>query len=181
MVKLFWKEKNMDKEILAQKLSEAFDGDSVDKDIKFIDRADWATYSLIGDALRGDDKHLTLDVSSAVFKKLSEAESVNNFKESNPLLSKISSFLDKFKIPKPSPYQFASLAIVFSLGVSVDSIIERSTMHDIGHELYVEDTNQVIGKLEVSEQLESECDISEVFVDEFIMHHERLSGSPSMC
>lgn len=171
----------MNKEILAQKLSDSFDGGHIDKDLKSIKREDWATYSLIGDALRGDDEHLTLDVSSSVFKKLSDLESVNKSKESNTLASKISSFLDSLKIPKPSPYQFASLAIVFSLGVSVDNIIERTTINGIGHEVYVEGTSQLVGKIEVSEQLESECDISEVSVDGFIMQHERLSGSPSMC
>ena len=105
----------MNNEILAQKLSDAFDGGRIDRDPKSIRREDWATYSLIGDALRGGDKHLTLDVSEAVYKKLSELESVNKSKQSNILARKISSFLDSLKIPKPSPYQFASLAIVFSL------------------------------------------------------------------
>jgi hypothetical protein len=171
----------MKNEILAQKLSEAFDGGRMDKGSKSIDRDNWAMYSLIGDVLRGGYKHLTLDVSKNVFKKLSELESVNKSKESNTLPKKISSFLDRLKIPKPSPYQFASLAIVFSLGVSVDNIIERSTTNGLGHEVYVEGTSQLVGNFEVSEQLESECDISEVSVDGFIMQHERLSGSPSMC
>ena len=171
----------MNNKILAQKLSEAFDGGPIDKDPKSFDREDWATYSLIGDALRGCDKHLTLDVSAAVFKRLGELESVNKNNENNTLARKISSFLDKLKIPKMGPYQFASLAIVFSLGVSVNNIIERSTVNGIGHEVYVEGTSQLVGNFELSEQLESECDISEVSVDGFIMQHERLSGSPSMC
>ena len=166
---------------LAQKLSEAFDGGRLDKDIKSTDREGWATYSLIGDVLRGNDKHLTLDVSSSVLKKLSELERVNNLKENNTFASKMSSFLDRLKMPKPSPYQFASLAIVFSLGVSVDNIIEKSTMNGISKEVYVEGTRQLVSNFEVSEQLESECDISEASVDGFIMQHERLSGSPSMC
>ncbi len=171
----------MNNKILAQKLSEAFDGGRIDNDPKSLDREDWATYSLIGDAIRGSDKHLTLDVSAAVFKKLSELESVEKTKESNTVARKISSILDKLKIPKMGPYQFASLAIVFSLGVSVNNIIERSTVNGIGHEVYVEGSSQLVGNFELSEQLESECDISEVSVDGFIMQHERLSGSPSMC
>ena len=171
----------MNNDILAQKLSEAFDRGRVDKDIKSFDRAEWAMYSLIGDALRGDDKHLTLDVSAAVHKKLGEQEKVKSSNRINSLASKISTFFDRLKIPKPSPYQFASLAIVFSLGVSVDNIIERSPVHGIGNEVYVEGSNQLVGSYEVSEQFESECDISEVSVDGFIMQHERLSGSPSMC
>ena len=171
----------MNNKILPQKLSEAFDGGRTDKDPGSLNREDWATYSLIGDALRGCDKHLTLDVSSAVFKKLSELESAKKTKESNTLARKISSILDKLKIPKVGPYQFASLAIVFSLGVSVNNIIERSTVNGIGTEVYVEGTSQLVGNFEQYEQLESECDISEVSVDGFIMQHERLSGSPSMC
>lgn len=171
----------MNNKILAQKLSEAFDGGHMDKELKSLDREDWATYSLIGDSLRGCDKHLTLDVSAAVFKRLSELESVNKIKESNTVARKISSFLDKLKIPKLGPYQFASLAIVFALGVSVNNIIGRSTINGIGQEIYVEGTNQLVGNFELSEELESECDISEVSVDGFIMQHERLSGSPSMC
>ena len=171
----------MNNKILAQKLSEAFDGGHMDKDLKSLDREDWATYSLIGDALRGCDKHLTLDVSASVFKKLSELECVNKAKESNTVARKISSIFDKLKIPKLGPYQFASLAIVFALGVSVNNIIERSTINGIGQEIYVEGTSQLVGNFELSEQLESECDISEVSVDGFIMQHERLSGSPSMC
>lgn len=171
----------MNNKIMAQKLSEAFDGGRVDKDPELLGREDWATYSLIGDALRGCDKHLTLDVSAAVFKKLSESECVNKTKESNTVARKISSILDKLKIPKFGPYQFASLAIVFALGVSVNNIIERSTINGIGQEIYVEGTSQLVGKFELSEELESECDISEVSVDGFIMQHERLSGSPSMC
>ena len=175
------KDENMNNKISAQKLSEAFDGGRIDKDLKSFDREDWATYSLIGDTLRGCDKHLTLDVSTAVLKKLGELEGGNKTNENDTLARKISSFLDKLKLPKLAPYQFASLAIVFSLGVSVNNIIERSTFNGIGHEVYVEGNSQLVGNFDLSEQLESECDISEVSVDGFIMQHERLSGSPSMC
>lgn len=166
---------------MTQKQSEAFDGGPMDKDTESIDRADWASYSLIGDALRGDDKYLALDISATVYKKLTDSEGVEGSRNSRTFTSRISEFLDRLKIPKPSPYQFASFAIVFSLGVSVDNIIERSSIYGNGHQVYVDSSNQLIGSFEVSEQLESECDISEVFVDELIMHHERLSGSPGIC
>ena len=38
-----------------------------------------------------------------------------------------------------------------------------------------------VAVLNPSDQIESDCDISEIFIDELIMHHERLSSSSDLC
>ena len=46
---------------------------------------------------------------------------------------------------------------------------------------YVESGVKSVAILNPSDQIESDCDISEIFIDELIMHHERLSGSSDLC
>ena len=46
---------------------------------------------------------------------------------------------------------------------------------------YVESGVKSVAVLNSSDQIESDCDISEIFIDELIMHHERLSGSSDLC
>ena len=84
------------------------------------------------------------------------------------------------QFPKTGGYQFASVAIVFVLGFSSNNII--SNLNGGNEEnFYVESGVKAVAVLNPSDQIESDCDISEIFIDEFIMHHERLSGSSDLC
>ena len=82
--------------------------------------------------------------------------------------------------PKRGGYQFASVAIVFALGFSSNNIMSNLNGGNVEN-FYVESGVKAVAVLNPSDQIESDCDISEIFIDEFIMHHERLSGSSDLC
>ena len=84
------------------------------------------------------------------------------------------------QFPKTGGYQFASVAIVFALGFSSNNIMNNFKGDNVEN-FYVESGVKSVAILNPSDQIESDCDISEIFIDELIMHHERLSGSSDLC
>ena len=84
------------------------------------------------------------------------------------------------QFPRTGGYQFASVAIVFALGFSSNNIINNFKGENVEN-FYVESGVKSVAILNPSDQIESDCDISEIFIDELIMHHERLSGSSDLC
>ena len=84
------------------------------------------------------------------------------------------------QFPKTGGYQFASVAIVFALGFSSNNIMNSFKGENVEN-FYVESGVKSVAILNPSDQIESDCDISEIFIDELIMHHERLSGSSDLC
>ena len=84
------------------------------------------------------------------------------------------------QFPKTGGYQFASVAIIFALGFSSNNIMNNLKGESV-EKFYVESGVKSVAILNPSDQIESDCDISEIFIDELIMHHERLSGSSDLC
>ena len=67
----------------------------------------------------------------------------------------------------------------FALGFSSNNIM--SNLNGGNVENFMWKVVKAVAVLNPSDQIESDCDISEIFIDEFIMHHERLSGSSDLC
>ena len=172
--------KQTDKELL----SRLFDGDSDKVFPKEMNRDDWNTYAIIGDSMRGGSEFLAGDVSARVKKEiettvLSKSAGQNLF-ERFGYRSIVSYLRNLFLSPKTGAYQFASVAIVFVLGFSSHNVVNSFKYDDVDN-FYVESGIPSVAVLNSSEQIESDCDISEVFVDELIMIHQRLSGSSDIC
>ena len=169
--------KNTEKE----RISRLFDGDLKGANYKDINRDEWELYAIIGDSLRNGPDFLTRDVSSRVFDRIASEKQENKGFFLRLAESPFCNYLrNSFRLPKTSSYQFASVAIVFALGFSANNIVGNFKDGDIEN-FYVESGVRSVAVLNSSEQIQSDCDISEVFIDELIMHHERLSGSSDLC
>ena len=117
---------------------------------------------IIGDAFDSLDRDVGLnkinkesDFKDLLFK-LDEVEKKNEasrdtYKTSSVWVSKL---LDKVKFSWPGPYQFASLGIVFSLGVSTDYILENTGFTGVSQEMYVKKNDLNIANLELADQLD---------------------------
>ena len=173
----------MIKENNKEKLSRLFDGDLGGSISGELDRDNWKIYSIIGDSLRDGPHHLSRDISAEVRRTL-EVTANKSIKEGlwSRLLggSLFDSLRGLFQFPKSGGYQFASVAIVFALGFSSNNIMNNFKGENVEN-FYVESGVKAVAVLNPSDQIESDCDISEIFIDEFIMHHERLSGSSDLC
>ena len=160
-------------------ISRLFDGDFAGVSPSDVSRDDWKLYSIIGDSIRNESSSLSKDVSDRVLAGIKSYP----VEREGFLKARLDSFLGYLKnwarLPRGGSFQFASVAIVFAMGFSADNIIDNYRFGDINN-FYVESGVQSIAALNPSEQ-ESDCDISEVFIDELIMHHERLSGSSDLC
>ena len=174
----------MIKENDKERLSRLFDGDLSGDISSDINRENWEIYSIIGDSLRDGPHHLSRDISAEVRRRL-EGFSANESKKEGfwtalfggSLFGYLRSFC---QFPKTGGYQFASVAIVFALGFSSNNIMNNFKGDNVEN-FYVESGVKSVAILNPSDQIESDCDISEIFIDELIMHHERLSGSSDLC
>ena len=166
-----------------ERLSRLFDGDIRGAAPNDINRENWKIYSIIGDSLRDGPHYLSRDISAEVRRSLEDTEVKSNKRElwTGSIGGSLFGFLRGLcQFPKTGGYQFASVAIVFVLGFSSNNII--SNLNGGNEEnFYVESGVKAVAVLNPSDQIESDCDISEIFIDEFIMHHERLSGSSDLC
>jgi len=166
-----------------ERLSRLFDGDLGGDATGEINRENWRIYSIIGDSLRDGPHHLSKDISAEVRRSL-EDTAVRSIKKGflTGLFggSLFGSLRSLFQFPKTGGYQFASVAIVFALGFSSNNIMNNFKGESVEN-FYVESGVKSVAILNSSDQIESDCDISEVFIDELIMHHERLSGSSDLC
>jgi len=173
----------MIKENNNERLSRLFDGDLGGDAPGEINRENWRIYSIIGDSLRDGPHHLSKDISAEVRRSL-EDTAVRSIKKGflTGLFggSLFGSLRSLFQFPKTGGYQFASVAIVFALGFSSNNIMNNFKGESVEN-FYVESGVKSVAILNSSDQIESDCDISEVFIDELIMHHERLSGSSDLC
>jgi len=166
-----------------ERLSRLFDGDLGGDIPGNINRENWEIYSIIGDSLRDGPNHLSRDISDGVRRSLegiAKKPSKKGFWTDllgNSLFGYLRSLC---QIPKTGSYQFASVAIVFALGFSSNNIINSFKGENVEN-FYVESGVKSVAILNPSDQIESDCDISEIFIDELIMHHERLSGSSDLC
>ncbi len=166
-----------------ERLSRLFDGDLLGDAPNDINRENWKIYSIIGDSLRDGPHHLSKDISAKVRHSLEDTEFKSNKRElwTGSTGRSLFGFLRGFcQFPKTGGYQFASVAIVFALGFSSNNIMNYFNGGNVEN-FYVESGVKAVAVLNPSDQIESDCDISEVFIDEFIMHHERLSGSSDLC
>ena len=166
-----------------ERLSRLFDGDLRGDAPNDIDRENWEMYSIIGDSLRDGSHHLSRDISAKVRRSLEGTEVKSYKRESWTALigGSLFGFLRGLcQFPKTGGYQFASVAIVFALGFSSNNIMNNLNGGKVEN-FYVESGVKAVAVLNPSDQIESDCDISEIFIDEFIMHHERLSGSSDLC
>ena len=167
-----------------ERLSRMFDGELDGEISGDIDRENWKIYSIIGDSLRDGPHYLTKDISAEVRLSLegtSADESVKKGLLEGVFGGSVFRYLRSyFQFPKTGGYQFASIAIVFALGFSSNNIMNFIKGENVEN-FYVESGVKSVAILNPSDQLESDCDISEIFIDEFIMHHERLSGSSDLC
>ena len=174
----------MSKENSEEKLSRLFDGDLGGDVSHDINREKWNVYAIIGDVLRDGPDNLSRDVSTKVRRSLEDNTQTEPVKKgfwTSLLNTSILQYLStRWLVPKTGAYQFASVAIVFALGFSSHDIMTDFQRENIEN-FYVESGVRSIAVLNPSEQIESDCDISEVFIDELIMHHERLSGSSDLC
>ena len=166
-----------------EKLSRLFDGELGGNAPREIDRENWRIYSIIGDSLRDGPHHLSRDISAEV--RLSLEDTANKAVKKGFLAGifggTLFGFLQSvFQFPKTGGYQFASVAIVFALGFSSNNIMNNLKGESV-EKFYVESGVKSVAILNPSDQIESDCDISEIFIDELIMHHERLSGSSDLC
>ena len=165
-----------------ERLSRLFDGDLGGDAPSEINRENWRIYSIIGDSLRDGPQHLSRDISTMVRRSLEDTgvRAIKGFLAGifgAPLFG----FLRGLRqFPKTGTYQFASVAIVFALGFSSNNIMSNLNGGNVEN-FYVESGVKAVAVLNPSDQIESDCDISEIFIDEFIMHHERLSGSSDLC
>ena len=166
-----------------ERLSRLFDGDLGGDAPGEINRENWRIYSIIGDSLRDGPHHLSRDISAEVRRSL-EDTAVRSIKKGilTGLFggSLFGSLRSLFQFPKTGGYQFASVAIVFALGFSSNNIMNNFKGESVEN-FYVESGVKSVAILNSSDQIESDCDISEIFIDELIMHHERLSGSSDLC
>ena len=167
-----------------ERLSRMFDGELGGDISGDINRENWKIYSIIGDSLRDGPHHLTRDISAEVRRSLEDIaanESNNKGFWTGLLNGSLLGYLRGFcQFPKTGGYQFASIAIVFALGFSSNNIMNNFKGENIEN-FYVESGVKSVAILNSSDQIESDCDISEIFIDELIMHHERLSGSSDLC
>ena len=166
-----------------ERLSRLFDGDLGAEVQGGIDRENWKIYSIIGDSLRDGPHYLSRDISAEVRRSLEDTEVKSNKRElwTGLMGGSLFGFLRGLcQFPKTGGYQFASVAIVFALGFSSNNIINNLNGGDVEN-FYVESGVKSVAVLNPSDQIESDCDISEIFIDELIMHHERLSGSSDLC
>ena len=174
----------MTKENDNESLSRLFDGDLGVEIQGGINRENWQIYSIIGDSLRDGPKYLTRDISVEVRNSIKDIAENKAKKRGvwtglfgGPFFGYLRS-LGQF--PKTGGYQFASVAIVFALGFSSNNIMNNFKGENVEN-FYVESGVKSVAVLNSSDQIESDCDISEIFIDELIMHHERLSGSSDLC
>ena len=168
----------------SERLSRLFDGD-LDGDVPCdINRESWKIYSMIGDSLRDGPHHLSRDISTEVRRSLEDTVVDKAMKKGLWKGLNGGSFFGYLRslcqLPKTGSYQFASVAIVFALGFSSNNIINNFSGENVDN-FYVESGVKSVAILNPSDQIESDCDISEIFIDELIMHHERLSGSSDLC
>ena len=166
-----------------ERLSRLFDGDLGGDIPGDINRENWEIYSIIGDSLRDGPNHLSRDISADVRRSLEGTAHEPSDKGfwTNLLASSLFGYLRSlWHVPKTGGYQFASVAIVFALGFSSNNIMNSFKGENVEN-FYVESGVKSVAVLNPSDQIESDCDISEVFIDELIMHHERLSGSSDLC
>jgi len=166
-----------------ERLSRLFDGDLRGYAPNDINRENWKIYSIIGDSLRDGPHHLSKDIAAKVRRSLEDTEVKSNKRALWTALigGSLFGFLRGLcQFPKTGGYQFASVAIVFALGFSSHNIMINLNGGNVEN-FYVESGVKAVAVLNPSDQIESDCDISEVFIDEFIMHHERLSGSSDLC
>ena len=174
----------MIKENDKEKLSRLFDGDLGEDITGDINRESWKIYSVIGDSLRDGPRHLSRDISAEVRRSIEDmAANEPNKKGFQTALfgGSLFSYLRSFcQFPKTGGYQFASVAIVFALGFSSNNIMNSFKGGNVDN-FYVESGVKSVAILNPADQIESDCDISEIFIDELIMHHERLSGSSDLC
>ena len=174
----------MIKENNKERLSRFFDGDLGGEIPGDVDRENWKIYSVIGDSLRDGPHHLSRDISAEVRSSIKDiAVNESNKKGFRTVVfgGSLFSYLRSFcQFPKTGGYQFASIAIVFALGFSSNNIVNNFKGQNVEN-FYVDSGVKSVAILNPSDQIESDCDISEIFVDELIMHHERLSGSSDLC
>ncbi|MDA9689652.1 sigma-E factor negative regulatory protein [Betaproteobacteria bacterium] len=173
----------MSKENDNERLSRLFDGELGGDIPSDINRENWEIYSLIGDSLRDGPNHLSRDISAGVRRSLEDTahEPDNKGFWTNLLGNSLFGYLRSlWHIPKTGGYQFASVAIVFALGFSSNNIMNSFKGENVEN-FYVESGVKSVAILNPADQIESDCDISEIFIDELIMHHERLSGSSDLC
>ena len=174
----------MIKENDKEKLSRLFDGDLGGDFPIDMSRENWKIYSVIGDSLRDGPHHLSRDISAEVRRILEDNAATESNKKGfwralfgGSLFGHLLSFC---QFPKTGGYQFASVAIVFALGFSSNNIMSSFKSENVEN-FYVESGVMSVATLNSPDQIESDCDISEIFIDELIMHHERLSGSSDLC
>ena len=167
-----------------ERLSRLYDGDLGGDIPDDVNRDNWNIYSIIGDSLRDGPQHLSRDISAEVRRSL---EDIAEYKANNKGIlaaffgGSLFSYLRSFcQFPKTGGYQFASVAIVFALGFSSNNIMNNFKGENVQN-FYVESGVKSVAILNPPDQIESDCDISEVFIDELIMHHQRLSGSSDIC
>ena len=174
----------MSKENSSERLSRLFDGELGGDIPGKINRENWIIYSIIGDSLRDGSRHLSRDISAEVRRSLEDISADESIKKGFWTGFFGNSFFDflrgLFQFPKTGGYQFASVAIVFALGFSSNNIMNNFKGENVEN-FYVESGVKSVAILNPSDQIESDCDISEIFIDELIMHHERLSGSSDLC
>ena len=166
-----------------ERLSRLFDGDLGGDAPSEINRENWRIYSIIGDSLRDGPYHLSKDISSEVRRRLEDTANKSTKKGFLAGIfggSLLGSLRSVCQFPKTGGYQFASVAIIFALGFSSNNIMNNLKGESV-EKFYVESGVKSVAILNPSDQIESDCDISEIFIDELIMHHERLSGSSDLC
>ena len=166
-----------------ERLSRLFDGDLGGDAPNDINRENWKIYSIIGDSLRDGPHHLSRDISAEVRRSLEDTEnkSIKRGFWTGLFGGSLFGYLRSLcQFPKTGGYQFASVAIVFALGFSSNNIMNNFKGGNVEN-FYVESGVKSVAILNPSDQIESDCDISEIFIDELIMHHERLSGSSDLC
>ena len=178
------KDIGMIKENDNERLSRLFDGDLGGDVPDDINRENWKIYSIIGDSLRDGPHHLSRDISAKVRHSLEGTGTDESTKKgfwTDLFGGSVFGYLRGLsQFPKSGGYQFASVAIVFALGFSSNNIINNFSGENVEN-FYVESGVKSVAILNTSDQIESDCDISEIFIDELIMHHERLSGSSDLC
>ena len=167
-----------------ESLSRLFDGDLGAEIPGGINRENWKIYSIIGDSLRDGPQYLTRDISVEVKKNIEDIVANEPMKRgfwTGLFGGQLFGYLRSLcQFPKAGGYQFASVAIVFALGFSSNNIVNNFKGENVEN-FYVESGVKSVAVLNSSDQIESDCDISEIFIDELIMHHERLSGSSDLC
>ena len=167
-----------------ERLSRLFDGDLRRNAPGDINRENWKIYSIIGDSLRDGPHHLSRDISVEVRSSIEDIAANTPRKKDFGQGFSAAHFLAIYdglrQFPKAGGYQFASVAIVFALGFSSNNIMNNFNGDNVEN-FYVESGVKSVAVLNPSDQIESDCDISEIFIDELIMHHERLSGSSDLC